>query len=176
MRYHDCSIKDLRINVASRLQCLHGCMHYKRHIYCPPNCPNEAKMRDYLGAYQNLRVCHEKFSYGSNSELKRMIISLHLKLIDEETKLRKEGHHFAMAFTSAPCQSCEDGECHSAHCRRPSLGRMTICATCIDLGHLLIDVLDLKKEDLISFWRGKLSDQHFGSSTGEAFFVGIVLY
>lgn len=176
MKTCDCSVIDLRISVKTRMQCIHGCQHYKRHMNCPPLCPDDMRMHEVLKSYNRARICYEKVMCDSAIELSKKHATFHLQLLEQERALRESGAGFALAFASAPCNACEGGDCRLTHCHRPHVGRMPICATGIEMDHFITDLIGLEKEDAALFWRGKLSEQYFRQNHLEAFFVGVVLY
>ena len=157
------------------MQCLHGCQHYKRHMFCPPACPDEVHMRDVIGSYGSARICYEMFEFVSEQDMREKFVEMHLQVMEQERLLRSD-NRFAMAFISTACNACDAVTCELTHCRRPHIGRMPICATGIDIQHLITVVLGLAKEDAAFFWRGKLAESCFIGANRKALFVAAVLY
>lgn len=172
----ECTISSLKFIESSRLQCMHGCMHYKRNPMCPPNCPDVLWFNKVLKSYDKLKIVYELIHFNDSTDLtiKRNIFNK--SVLEIEQRLKKEGNFFALGFISGACTMCEDKACRSEQCSRVLVGRASVCATGIDLMAICKDLLQHSTADSLSFWKANLSWEFFDKTSQGYLCLGLVFY
>ena len=160
----------------ARLQCMHGCIHYRRNPMCPPSCRDDIWFRQLFARYDKATVCYETVTFRDNADLTLQRNVFNLNLIKLEHQLKKEGNYFALAFISGGCTLCEEKVCTLVECTRVNSGRTPVCALGIDMQHLGEQVLSLAKQDALSFWKANLSRSLFDPSSKGYLCLGLLVY
>lgn len=176
MQEIECSQTLLKFKDYSRLQCMHGCSHYKRNPLCPPMCPDINEFKHYIERCQKVIILFEKIEYSDNFELSDKRNLFNTKLLEKEHRFKMDGKYYAVCFVSGACSMCEKEKCTSGRCKRVAVGRTPICATGIDLMHLTTKILDLSKEDTLSFMKQNLSKDYFDGNNNKYLCLGLILY
>lgn len=176
MHQKECSIESLRFSGNTRLQCMHGCIHYRRNPMCPPNCMDDTWFKQLISKYKKAIICYEMITYRDNLDLTIQRNVFNQDLIKQEQQLKKEGHFFALSFISGGCTLCEEKLCSQDECSRVNSGRTPVCALGIDVQHMGEHILSLAQEEVMNFWKANLTKSLFDPSSKEYLCLGILVY
>ncbi len=169
-------VASLEIKAYTRLQCMLGCVHYKRNPMCPPSCPDVSKFGELVNSYQHVDIYFENIMFDDQSGLVEKRRLFQEKLLKEECRLRKEGNFYALCFFSGACSMCGDEICNLDKCKRPLTGRMAVCATGIDIMNLCDKLLKVSKEHGISYWKPLFSEGCFENPKNKHLCLGFIFY
>ncbi|MBN2689838.1 MAG: hypothetical protein JXR42_04500 [Gammaproteobacteria bacterium] len=165
----DFKISDLKLSAKTRVQCMHGCLFYKKNQLCPPHCLDLEQFKELINSYEYIRVVYENINYNDKEDLLKQRRHFHDKLLQEERKL-KQNNVFSIAFDSG-VDAMHDVVNNSDH----GLGRFPICATGIDLQHLCAELLGISTENMLSFWK-LLLPEFLTQSKSSCLCLGCVLF
>lgn len=171
-----CIASALKFVERTRLQCMHGCLHYKRHPMCPPASPDISWFKSLFKSYERATVLYEIIHFTDSIELLVRRNKFNSKLIEREQLLKKQGYHFALGFTSGACSACENKACNAPECTRLLTGRAPVCAVGIDLMHLCTEMLYLPLHNALSYWIPNLSRNYFEERPDHYLGLGLILY
>lgn len=143
---------ELQSDEYTRFQCMYGCPNYKRNPLCPPACPDFEWYAKLLHSYSSAMICYEQYDFESKQDLQKKKFEFQELLIKEEFRLKKEGHYYALSFTSGACILCGERNCNEAECNRKTIGRSPICSTGLNLKKILVDNIGLPVEELVRYW------------------------
>lgn len=166
----------LKIIEGSRLQCMHGCTHYKRNPMCPPACSDIDWFRRLLDSYENVKIIYEVIHFTDNIDLIIKRNTFNSSVLRIEQQLKKDGKFFALAFISGACTMCENKACNLEECTRVLVGRTSVCAIGVDLLHLGTKLLYLSNHQVLSFWKASLPRDYFDETIDEYLCLGLVFY
>lgn len=127
-------ISNLFFEERVRLNCFH-CGKYKLNWTCPPNAPE----RDYHKVFQEydnaiLVYCKMPFLKEKMDNVRRRSTNvLHRALLSAEKYLWDNNYPLAISFIGGSCKLCAQG-CDPHGCRQPTLARIPIEATGINVG------------------------------------------
>jgi len=172
----ECPVSSLIFAEITRLQCMHGCSHYKRNPMCPPFCKDTLWFKQLLKSYERVKILYEIIDFADNHDLavKRNIFNS--KLLEIEHDLKKKGKYFALCFISGACTMCENKPCNLAECKRVHVGRTSICALGIDIMHICTEILHLPLKNSLTFWKTNFSKDFFDDSSHRYLCLGLILY
>lgn len=176
MKIKKVPISLLKIKTYTRLQCMLGCLHYKRNPMCPPSCQNTVWFEHLIASYQHANIYFENIEFNDRFDLLEKRKMFQTRLLEEERRLKLEGNFYALCFFSGECSMCDDKICNLNECRRPFHGRVPVCATGIDIMKLCEEVLGLSKEQSISYWKPLFSKNYFKKFDNKHLCLGIILY
>jgi len=173
----ECPISLLKIKKTTRLQCLHGCLHYKRNPMCPPLCPDIDWFKQLIESYQKVNILFEIIEFADKADLINKKNIFQNEAIKIERKLKREGNYYALCFAAGPCAMCvKDNNCSLSECSRVLVGRTPVCATGVDLMHLSTEIMKLSKDDSLSYWIPILSNNYFDELKNKYLCLCLVFY
>jgi predicted metal-binding protein len=106
-----------------RLKCQYGCGGYGRRLTCPPHSPTPSQTRAMLDEYRLAVLVHNP-GEGDWVSIKQIVAEL-------EREIFLAGYYKAFAFSSGPCNLCE--ECNLERCAHPTAARPAMEAAGIDV-------------------------------------------
>ena len=170
------STDSLRVKANTRLQCMHGCLHYKVNPLCPPACPDVQWFENISLLFKKVNVFYEIFERSDMVDAVKKRKSFHVQLLDIERKLKMNGKCYTLCCISGACTICTKEVCSAKECERRLLGRTPVCATGIDLMHLFTGILKLPLGVALSFWKPNLSSDYFSKSNKSYLCLGLIFY
>ncbi|MCX5679370.1 MAG: DUF2284 domain-containing protein [Candidatus Omnitrophica bacterium] len=169
-------VVSLEIKAYTRLQCMLGCLHYKCNPMCPPSCLDTARTKELINSYEYANIYFDNIEFDNKFDLAQKRKAFQVKLLEEECRLKSEGNFYALCFFSGACLMCDDDICNLNECKRPSAGRMAVCATGIDIMKLCESVLKLPEGQSISYWKPLFAKSHFKEFNDRYLCLGLIFY
>ncbi len=172
----ECRVSSLVFSQMTRIQCLHGCLHFNRSPMCPPLASEVSWFEELLSSYSRVRILYERYEYSDFYELEVQRSRFNSSVLSVESTLKKDGHFYALGFISGPCSSCDADSCCLSGCNRPLLGRSPVCSAGIDLKHLAEHILNFPDGMFGNYWKKCFGSERFINDIDEHLCLGLVFY
>jgi len=166
----------LIIQEYTRLQCRLNCLNYNRNPMCPPACPEISWFKNLIKSYTHAILCHEVINFDDSFKLREHQRVFQRKLLAEEHALKREGHFFSVCFFSGACSMCDENLCRQTECNRPSVGRVPICGTGINIVELCRKNLNFTQDVYASYWKTLLTTEYSKKTDNRHLCLGLILY